>query len=142
MRDIQSNLGLVEAIAPAVYVADNTPAVIDLLGFGSALISLHVGVGGITFTGTNKIEFVLSHSNDNTTYTPVAQADVQGVTGVTNGIVKSLIAAQAASSLNKIGYIGNKRYLKLLADFSGTHGTGTPFAASVVKGHAQSRPVA
>jgi hypothetical protein len=32
----------------------------------------------------------------------------------------------------RFGYKGGKRYLKLLADFSGTHGTGTPVAAVVM----------
>ena len=36
--------------------------------------------------------------------------------------------------MQKIGYIGGKPYLKLLADFSGTHGTGTPVSALVVRG--------
>jgi hypothetical protein len=42
----------------------------------------------------------------------------------TGGIVKSLIAAHAAADTTEVGYIGGKRYLKVLADFSGTHGTG------------------
>jgi hypothetical protein len=31
--------------------------------------------------------------------------------------------------VQKIGYIGGKGYLKLTADFSGTHGTGTGISA-------------
>ena len=42
--------------------------------------------------------------------------------------------------MTKVGYVGNKRYLKLLADFSGTHGIGTPIAATVIKGNAHERP--
>jgi hypothetical protein len=128
----------IEAIAPAVLAADNTPAAIDLLDYAAALLLLHIGVGGITFNGTNKIEFVLTHSDDDSTYTNVAEADVikdaNAPTAIANGIVRSLTAAHAASTLQKLGYIGGKRYLKLLSDFSGTHGTGTPIAASVVRG--------
>lgn len=96
------------------------------------MLALHIGVGGITFTGTNKIEFVLTHSDD----------DVQGVTGVTNGIVKALKTAHAAAAVTKIGYIGYRRYLKVLADFSGTHGTGTPIAVAAILGRPHSAPVA
>ncbi|CAK7257250.1 MULTISPECIES: hypothetical protein [unclassified Shinella] len=141
MRDIVSNIGLVTAIAPAVYTADNTPPALDLLGFGSAMLSIHVGVGGITFTGTNKIEFVLTHSEDGTTFDPVTDDDVQGVAGTTGGIVLALKAAHADPSVTKVGYVGNRRYLKLLADFSGTHGTGTPIAATLVKGNPSQAPV-
>lgn len=142
MRDLVHSIGLVTAIAPAVYAADNTPAAVDLLGFNSATVGIHVGAGGITFSGTNKIEFVLTHSDDDVTYTPVADVDLQGITGTTGGIVLALTAAHAAATIHKYGYVGNRRYLKLLADFSGTHGTGTPIAATVIKGQASQRPVA
>jgi hypothetical protein len=142
MRDIVHNIGLVNAIDPAVYAADNTPAAIDLLGFDSAAIALHVGVGGITFNGTNKVEFILTHSDDDATYAAVVADDVQGVDSVASGIIKALKTAHAAADVTKVGYVGGKRYLKLLADFSGTHGTGTPIAALVIKGNARSRPVA
>lgn len=142
MRDIHNNIGIVTGIAPAVYSADTTPAAIDLLGFEAAEVVVHVGVGGITFSGTNKIEFVLTHSDDDVSYSNVALADVLGLESVTSGIVLALTAAHAAATVTRVGYIGGKRYLKLLADFSGTHGAGTPIAATVVKGDALSRPVA
>ncbi len=121
-------------LPPAAYNADNTPASVDLLGALSATIFLMVGIGGITFSGTNKIEFVLTHSDDDSTFTNVTAADLVGVSSVTNGIVRSLVAAHAAPSVTEIGYIGRKRYLRLLADFSGTHGAATPLAALVVEG--------
>lgn len=143
MRDLVNSLAAAVAIAAATYDADNTPVAVDLLGFEGAVIAIHVGVGGITFSGTNKIEFKLTHSDDNATYAAVTAADVQGVDSVgTGGIVKSLIAAHAAADITKIGYVGGKRYLKLLADFSGTHGTGTPIAAEVIKGHSRYWPAA
>ena len=143
MRDLHSNIGLAVAIPAAAYDADNTPSAVDLLGFESAVIEIAVGVGGITFSGTNKIEFKLIHSDDNSTYDAVTADDVQGVDSVgTGGIVKSLIAAHAAADVTKVGYVGNRRYLKLLADFSGTHGTATPIAATVIKGNPHNAPVA
>ncbi|WP_454917314.1 hypothetical protein [Xanthobacter sediminis] len=141
-RDLISNIGPVIAIPSATYAADNTPAAVDLAGFQGAGVLIEVGVGGITFSGTNKIEFVLSHSDDNTTYVPVASADVHGVTVGAGGIVLALTAEHAAPTVHKVGYKGGKRYLKLLADFSGTHGTGTPLSALVVKAFPASAPVA
>ncbi|AWK85035.1 hypothetical protein [Azospirillum thermophilum] len=142
MRDMYSNVAVVEAIAPSVYTADTTPASIDLAGFNAATIVMSIGAGGITFTNSNKIEFVLTHSDDDTTYTNVTASDLLGVTSVSNGIVKALTAAKAASDVTKIGYVGGRRYLKLLADFSGTHGTGTGISAVVVKGHPAVYPTA
>lgn len=142
MRDIISNIAVASVIAPDAYANDNTPAAIDLLGFDSAMLAIHVGVGGISFNGTNKIEFKLTHSDDNVTYVPVVAADVQGIDSVgAGGIVRALTAAHANPSIVRVGYVGLKRYIKLLADFSGTHGTATPLSATVIKGHPRSSPV-
>jgi hypothetical protein len=134
MKDIYSETAIVELLPVATYSADNTPAAVDLLGFEAAEIALAIGAGGITFTTTNKVELVLTHSDDNSSYSNVADADMKGVTGIASGIIKSLVAAHAAAEVIKYGYVGGKRYLKLLADFSGTHATGTPLAAAVIKG--------
>jgi hypothetical protein len=141
MRDIHRNLGIVEAIPPAVYAADNTPAAIDLLGFDAAEIAIQVGVGGISFTSTNKIDFVLTHSEDGVTYTPVTDSDVISSAAIVAGVVLSLKAPSPAPIVAKVGYIGDRRFLKLLADFAGTHATGTAIAATVIKGNARTRPV-
>lgn len=142
MRDLASNISPAILLTPGTYSADTTPVAVDLLGFDSAAVYIEIGAGGITFTGTNKVEYVLSHSDDDVTYTPVTDADIQGVSGTSNGIVYSLIAAHAAGTITEVGYVGNKRYLKLLADFSGTHGSGTPMSALVLRGRANLRPTA
>lgn len=139
MQDLHEITSVAVAIPNATILADNTPAAVDLAGYKAAEIILAVGVGGITFSTTNKVEFKLTHSDDDSTYAAVAQADVLGTTVGTGGIIKSLNAAHATASVYRVGYVGPKRYLKLLADFSGTHGVGTPIAAIVVRaspGHA------
>ncbi len=140
MKDLHSKLMCVTAIGAAVLTADNTPAALDLQGYESAEILLAIGAGGITFSGTNKIEFKLSHSDDDQTYTDVTAADMLGVETVTDGIIKALTAEHAGAATYRFGYKGGKRYLKLLADFSGTHGTGTPISATLIKGNGFSNP--
>lgn len=142
MQDMHSETSAAVAIETAVLSADNTPPAIDLQGFGAAEIILSIGAGGITFTGTNKIDFVLTHSTDNSTYTAVTTADMLGVTVASGGIIKTLSAAHAAAAVYRYGYRGGRRYLKLLADFSGTHATGTPISAAVLRGEAEIAPTA
>ena len=142
MHDIFSGLKVVQAIANAAIDADNTPAAVDRRGYESAMLVLHIGAGGITFSSTNKIEFVLTHSDDNVSYSNVTDDDVLGKSGISSGIIKALTAAHAASAVYRFGYRGNKRYLKLLADFSGTHGAATPLAAVWVFGHGPVTPEA
>jgi hypothetical protein len=121
-------------LPPATINADNTPASFDIGAADSCSIFLAIGVGGITFDTTNKVEFVLSHSDvTGSGFTPVTQDHVAGVTVTGSGIVRSLVAAHAAATVTAIGYTGGKRFLRLLADFSGTHGTGTPMTAVAVR---------
>lgn len=143
--DLAHNVKVMNLITPAVLDADNTPAALDTDGFKSATICINVGIGGITFSATDKVEFKLTHSDDNVTYAAVAEDDVlmpYGGSWASGGIIRSLIAAKAAAdtTLYKVGYRGKKRYLKLLADFSGTHGAGTPMSASVILGNPMSAP--
>lgn len=141
--DVHSDIGAKIAIVPAVLAADNTPPAVDLDGFAAAEILLTVGVGGITFTGANKVEFKLTHSGDDNVYTAVTAEDVLGVEAVgEGGIIFALTAAHAAAAAYRFGYIGGKRYFKLLADFSGTHGSGTPISAVVAAMRPALAPVA
>jgi hypothetical protein len=139
-RDLHDNLQAATMIAPITATADTTPISIDLLGFRAAMVMLYIGVGGITFTTTNKIEFVLEHSNDNSTWAAVEQRDVVGATVATGGIVRALVAAKAAADIQEMSYIGGRRYIRLTADFSGTHGTGTAMTAFAVRGLPEQYP--
>lgn len=143
MRDLSAHIASAVALAAASYAADAASDAIDLQLFDSAVINLAVGVGGITFDATNKIDFVLTHSDDGTAYTAVTASDLNGKDAqsvVTSGIIKSLTAAHTTADVSEIGYIGGKRYLKLSADFSGTHATGTPISAVVIKGDPRIAP--
>lgn len=142
MKDIHSGFLPVLAFGPVAASADITPVAIDLDGCNAAEIVLGVGIGGITFSGTNKIEFVVTHSDDNSTYIPVTADDLLGVASVTDGIVKALTAAHAAAAVYRLGYVGGKRYLKILPDFSGTHGAATPLFCMVNKGEIYDNPQA
>jgi len=142
MRDLHQVSNVAVAIGAATLAADNTPGAIDLAGYNGAEIVLAIGVGGITFDATNKIEFKLTHSHDNSVYVDATDADVLGKTGITTGIIKALIAAHAAAAVYRFGYVGPRRFLKLLADFSGTHATGTPISATVLRGYPPTAPQA
>lgn len=141
MKDLHSHVAAIALLAAATYSADAASSGIDLAGYNSAEILLYIDDGGITFDATNKIEFVLEESDDNSTWTAVAAKDVLGVDSVTSGIIKALVAAHS-EGVYRFGYVGTKRYIRLTANFSGTHGTGTPICALLIKGHPELSPVA
>ncbi|EJW12740.1 hypothetical protein A33M_1710 [Rhodovulum sp. PH10] len=142
MKDSHSGSSVALLIGAAVLSADNVPTAVDLRGFRSAEILLAIGAGGITFSDTDKIEFVLTHSDDGETWDAVSDADVLGASVASGGIIKALTAAHAAAAAYRVGYVGGRRYLALLADFSGTHGTGTPIAAMLLEGDPTIAPTA
>lgn len=146
-KDIHSEMAVLDVLGPVSLEADNTPAAVDLKGYEAAEVVLGVGVGGVTFTTTNRIDFELSHSDDNVTYSRPVQADVLGATIAdgTSGysILKSLIAAHSAAAKYRFGYVGGKRYLKFLANFGGTHTSNpTPLSVEVVAMRPAIAPVA
>jgi hypothetical protein len=136
MKDIHTLCKAVPLVDPAVYAATpSSPLIVDLVDFEAAEVLLHIGAGGITFTDANKIDFKLLHSDDGETFEGVSSSDLIGSLDVSDGgIVKSLTAAHAAATIDQFGYRGGRRYLKLVPAFGGTHATGTPIAAAVIKG--------
>lgn len=142
MREQINSMKITTAIPPAAYGADNTPVVIDRAGFASVSFAIHVGAGGITFTGTHKIEFVLEESYDATDWFAVRAKDIVGPKlTADDGIVLALKTAHADPSVTKVGYIGDARHTRLRADFSGTHGTATPLSAVAILGRPSHAPV-
>lgn len=127
MRDIANNIGAVQAVAPAVLTATNTSAAIDLLGYNSAAVIINTGA----IAGSGNFTPKLQESDvSGSGYTDVAAADLVG----------EFPAALAAASVYKVGYIGNRRYLRTVLTLNS--GTSIAAGAVIVKGNAADKPVA
>lgn len=144
--DLVSNLTAPLGLILATRDADaNTPTA-DTKLWKSLVFGWYLGIGGITFTGTNRLDVVIQESDDDSNWDAVASADdlilPYGLTFVTGGIVKSYTALKAAAdtAYTLVGYRGKKRYARLRFEFGGTHSSGTPMAAIVVQGHPANRP--
>lgn len=139
-RDLHDNLSAVIAVLPATLTTTPADISIDLLGFRGAMVAFWIGAGGITFTGTNRIDLVAEHSSDGTTWVPVAQADVVGAVVGANGTYRSIIAAKAAADVTEISYVGGRRFFRTRPVMGGTHSTGTAMTAMVVRGLPEQMP--
>ena len=124
-------------IAPATLAADNTPAAVSIERYECARVIVGVGVGGITFDATNKLEIKLREGDGTVgNHTAVDSSSILMPSGLTlgsGGIIRSLVAAHAAATIYEYDYIGAQTYLSALADFSGTHGTGTPLFVALLQ---------
>lgn len=147
MKDNYNNLEITQAIFPVLILDATVPsaAEVDLQGFNSATVEISVGLKSAD-TGT--ITFTLTHADDDGTgsagsYSNVAAADVLGVTP-SSGVVFTidLDDDDTTSLVQKIGYVGGKRFIKITVAEVGSNATGVIAGVNVVKGHALDAPVA
>lgn len=113
----------VASIVPAVYTTTQNGASADLRSYNSNAIVVVTGVyGGTAPAAKVKVQ----ESVDNSVWTDVADSDLEGITGNASGVTIS------ASSLLTVGYIGSRRYIRVI--LSSVTGTTPSIPASVVIG--------
>ncbi len=128
MRDLASNIGVAQTLAPVDYSVTTKGTAIDLRDFDSAAVI--VNTGAITSAG----KYVVSvQESDTTTDGDFGDVDAADLVG-------SLPSELAATSAYKISYVGNKRYIR--AVITKTSGTSIVAGAIVVLGRAHRSPVA
>ena len=138
MKDLANNISIVQSIAPVVGTSDTNGTGVDLQFFESAVAVVDTGVEGDTLSSSVKIDFKLEDSDDNSTFTAVTSSlHVTDGSVDSNGIFLTLDANAETPQVTSIGYVGGKRYLRVVADFTGTHSNGTPIAATIIKGSAR-----
>lgn len=130
MRDLKSNIKRVPTLAPQSAGAAVNGVGVDRAGFESAVVSFHCGaIGGTSPSFTLEVQ----ESDDNTTFTAVADKDLQGA--------EPIVTATNVGALN-VGYAGYKRYVRgIVKTVAGTSPT-LLIEASVILGHPRSRPAA
>jgi hypothetical protein len=138
MRDIASNLHFKPAIAPIAARTDNTAivsAILDTYGYGSAVLALVTG----TNTDANATFAVLLEESDDSGLsggTAVADVDMIGTEALAGFTFADDVECR------KLGYIGNKRYIRATVTPFGND-SGNIFIAGVwVQGHPASVPTA
>lgn len=124
----------------AVTNADANTTAVDCKEHDAVAFLVDMGNSADTLSGSNKIELELEESDDNSTFTDVADADVEGAVSATNTGTFAVIDAPAEDSTVFTGiYRGNARYVRAVLNFSGTHTTGTPIGVVAVRGRAKYR---
>jgi hypothetical protein len=140
---LYSNTDVVSLLVPLIRNADTLSSTLDLQNCDDAALVFHIGANGDTYSGTDKLELEVQESDDDSTYTAVANSDLTNfVTGATNpGTVKALTQNSDCSQRYMVGYKGTKRYIKGNLNFSGTHSTGTSTAILGLRGRNRALPV-
>lgn len=142
MKDLSNNINPAVSLAAAVRTAAANGTGVDLQGYESATVLVDVGAEGDTLSSSVYFEISLEESDDNSTFTDVAQASIIDGTIAAGGIFLKLDGTaggnpDTAGGIFRVGYVGNKRYLRVVIAKTGTHSNGTPIGAMVVRGSAR-----
>lgn len=128
MRDLVNNIGVVLALSPAPQAATIKGSAVDLLGFES--VAIVVNTGAVAGSGDYTAKLQESDTTTDGDFADVAAGDLLG----------ALPATLTADGSFKQGYVGHKRYIRVVV----TKNSGTSVAAGAVaiRGNAAQRPVA
>lgn len=130
MRDLAHNIDVEQHVAPAAFTATEDPANgVDLQGYESATVVINAGVWT---DGT--FVFEVQESDDDSTYAAAPDADLIGTEPTIDAADEDLV-------IHKIGYIGQKRYIKVVTTVTGSPSTGMVMGINVIKGHPWHAPV-
>jgi len=146
MQDLSNNISIGNSIINGVKTAAANGTGIDLQGFEEATAVVSVGAEGDTLSGSVYFEISLEHSDDDSTYTDCVQADIVNGTIASGGIWLKLDGTtggdpDSAGGQWQVGYVGGKRYVRLVLAKSGTHSNGTPISGMIVKSRPRSGAV-
>jgi hypothetical protein len=134
--DIHNNLHFVPLIAPIAARTDNTAivsAIIDTMGYEAAELVLITG----TNTDTNATFAVLVEDGDNSGLSDAAAVADTFLIG-TEAVAGFTFADDV--ECRKIGYVGNKRYLRLTVTPSGNDSGNIFISGVAVLGHPRRAP--
>lgn len=133
MRDQSKELSEVQSVYPQAVTSTKTSTTIDLAGYESVTILIDVG----TWTdGTHT--FSIQDSDDDSSYTATAAADLVGTLPVVNGTTKH-------RQIYEIGYVpkaAEHRYLQVVNTVTASPSTGLVYGVVAVRGRPRTAPVA
>jgi hypothetical protein len=145
MQDLTHNIVVDNSIINAVKTAAANGTGVDLKGFEEATAIVSVGAEGDTLSSSVYFEISLEHSDDDSTYTDVTQSEIVNGTIAAGGIWLKLDGTtggdpDTAGGQWQLGYVGGKRYVRLVLAKTGTHSNGTPISGMIVKSRPRVAP--
>jgi hypothetical protein len=132
MKDLHNNIAIVQLLAPQTLTADTYSKILDLQNFESAEILINVGTCATVDSTANYVTPKIEESDSlkNADFAAVDSANLLGA-------LAAIVTTDA--QIQKVGYVGNKRYIRILADATGTVG-GVPMGVVGILSLARHNP--
>lgn len=151
-RDLHSNIKVVQHVAAQAITTTNTPSNgVDLKGFESAEFLIAIGtVTNIANSPQPSWAFKLQDSDDDSDFSDVTDSNVVLVGSAkspvaapnsSTGVFLTVDAAAEDAQTYRVGYVGAKRYVRVVATAANTPGS-TPYAVVAVLSNAHQTPTA
>jgi hypothetical protein len=123
-QDFKNTLAVSNSLPPAAVTATATGTGVDLANQGGATV---VFAGGTRTDGTHTPS--VEESADNSSWSAVAAGDLLGT-----------LSAITSNSIQAVGYIGSKRYIRPKVTVTGSPSTGAVYGAHVILHGARKQP--
>lgn len=122
-KDLHSNIKQMRVIGPVAIGANATITgkIIDRKGYGG--VEFVAGYGAIVTTGT-VVTLVAFEGDVTGTMTSVADADLLGTEALASRLGGATTSGTGSNVAKRLGYIGNKRYVRVDAVKTGTTSVG------------------
>lgn len=123
MRDMKSNVNAVKTLNPAAQNTNQSGFGVDIQGYEAAMAVVQ---SGVLTDGAHIPKF--QESDDNAAYADVASENLEGS-----------FSAVTANAVQRVGYKGAKRYIRVFMASSGA--TGAIYGAVILRGVPHQAPV-
>lgn len=128
--DLVSHLDPAISLAPAAArTASATGTGVDCANYGAVMVEITAGA----WTDGSHVFEVQESDSSGSGYTAVADAYLQGAE-------PTVSSGGTASQVYKVGYLGIKRYVRVITTVSGSPATGAVYSATIVRGKPRVKP--
>ena len=142
LRDFLNNIKVTQVIDPVVLTASADGDGTATAGYSYNAFLALVGESGDTLSGSVMVELEVEESDDDSTYTDVADADLRGsVTGTNTGTFAVIDAAAEDDAAFECQYTGGSAYIRPVANLTGTHTNGIPLGIALLQFGPEEGPV-
>ncbi len=142
VKDLLSNLQIDQIIDPVETSIDINSSSVDMLDYSGVLLLAHVGESGDTLSGSVYLEIEVQVSDDDSAWAAAPDADVRDtVVGTNTGTLAKIDAAAEDDVVVSGQYTGLSRFVRLVANVTGTHTNGILIGATAIRGGKVDLPV-
>jgi hypothetical protein len=126
-RDIDKDVSVATTLSPNIVTSTTSGTAVDLAGFTKAMFVAQIGT-----IANGTYAFDPEESDDNSTWTNIAAGDLSG--SFTNA------TSSADDTLQEVGYLGTKRYVRCNVTVTGSPANGGPIGITVIRAGARTLP--